>query len=230
MHCSSSILPTSLTTPSSDLSSCEILSRCWTLHGWRWNGKWLICFHFNLPCHAAIETRAHHHMHIRLVHLCSIFLCLCIQIHNMYYNTQDFFIWQNPTRFIAKPLLLTILLTSQAIELESTSKNVSFNASTYIVPFRLHGGIPLSSSLVSNSIFWRWMATMKDEICLLLYIYYIYLVDVFVPNLKRFREREQFHSKIGFVPFWANFNAEIGVITFFTITWENVILDQIMIT
>ena len=81
------------------------------------------------------------------------FLCLCIQIHNMYYNTQDFFIWQNPTRFIAKPLLLTILLTSQAIELESTSKNVSFNASTYIVPFRLHGGIPLSSSLVSNSIF-----------------------------------------------------------------------------
>ena len=95
---------------------------------------------------------------------------------------------------LPKPLLLTILLTSQAIELESTSKNVSFNALTST---SLDCMVAFSLVVVltcQQQYFWRWMATMKDEICLLFWIIHP------TRKLRFIQKREQFHSKIGFVP------------------------------
>ena len=115
-------------------------------------------YHANISSWRVIETRRACIIIVTAQYIrfsssvsCSIFFMFMysnpIVVHRIFYLCK---ILQD---LLPKPLLLTILLTSQAIELESTSKNVSFNASTYIVPFRLHGGIPLSSSLVSNSIF-----------------------------------------------------------------------------
>ena len=133
-------------------------------------------YHANISSRRVIETRRAciiielHYIYIRFSSSvsCSIFFMFMysnpIVVHRIFYLCK---ILQD---LLPKPLLLTILLTSQAIELESTSKNVSFNALTST---SLDCMVAFSLVVVltcQQQYFWRWMATMKDEICLLFWI------------------------------------------------------------
>ena len=135
-------------------------------------------FAFTSIYHANISSRrvkksVHHHRTAQYIRFsssvsCSIFFMFMysnpIVVHRIFYLCK---ILQD---LLPKPLLLTILLTSQAIELESTSKTVSFNALTST---SLDCMVAFSLVVVltcQQQYFWRWMATMKDEICLLFWI------------------------------------------------------------
>ena len=105
-----------------------------------------------------------------LAHLLAVLFFFMFMYSNPIVVHRIFYLCKILQDLLPKPLLLTILLTSQAIELESTSKNVSFNALTST---SLDCMVAFSLVVVltcQQQYFWRWMATMKDEICLLFWI------------------------------------------------------------
>ena len=117
----------------------------------------------------------HHHRILHyttsaLAHLLAVLFFFMFMYSNPIVVHRIFYLCKILHDLLPKPLLLTILLTSQAIELESTSKTVSFNALTST---SLDCMVAFSLVVVltcQQQYFWRWMATMKDEICLLFWI------------------------------------------------------------